>query len=94
VKTLCLICGENISVLKEYNIASHYNLKNKEKHKNCINAARREKVMALQRVLQSQKNVSRKHSKQSNDSSSALQQVTVLLTCLLKEANLFLMENS
>jgi hypothetical protein len=27
VKALCLICNESIAVLKEYNIARHYNLK-------------------------------------------------------------------
>jgi nitrate/TMAO reductase-like tetraheme cytochrome c subunit len=42
-KTFCLICNENIAVLKEYNIARHYNSKYKEKYKNCIVALRRQK---------------------------------------------------
>jgi hypothetical protein len=89
-KALCLICSESI-VLKEYNITRHYHSKHKEKYKNCVGALRREKVVALQKVLQSQQNISRK---QSNDSSSALQQLIVLLTCWLMEANHSLMGNS
>jgi hypothetical protein len=51
-KALCLICSENIAVLKEYNIVRHYNFKYKEKYKKCVSAVRREKVVALERVLQ------------------------------------------
>jgi hypothetical protein len=35
-KALYLICGKDISALKQYNIARHYNSKHKEKYKNCI----------------------------------------------------------
>jgi hypothetical protein len=34
-KALCLICSEDIDVLKDYNIAKHYSLEHKEKYKNC-----------------------------------------------------------
>jgi hypothetical protein len=37
--------------LKEYNIATHYNSKHKEKYKNCVSALRREEVVALKREL-------------------------------------------
>jgi len=43
-KVLCLICSESIAILKEYNIARHYNSKHKQKYKNCTGALRREKV--------------------------------------------------
>jgi hypothetical protein len=60
-KALFLICSESIAVLKEYNTASHYNLKHKEKYKNCVRVRRQEKVVALSR-LESQQNVFRKQS--------------------------------
>jgi hypothetical protein len=46
-KALCLICSKSIVVLKEYNIARHYNSMHKEKYKHCVSALRREKVAAL-----------------------------------------------
>jgi hypothetical protein len=68
-KALQFICSGSTAVLKEYNIARHYNSKHKEKYENCVGALRREKVAALKRGHESQQNVFRK---QSNDSSSAL----------------------
>jgi hypothetical protein len=43
-KVLCLICSESFAVLKEYNIARQYDLKHKEKYKNCVGAVQKEKV--------------------------------------------------
>jgi hypothetical protein len=33
-KALCLICSENVAVLKEYNTVMQYDLNHKETHKN------------------------------------------------------------
>jgi hypothetical protein len=45
-KALYLICSKSTTVLKEYNTAGHYNLKHKEKYKNCQCFEKR-KVVAL-----------------------------------------------
>jgi hypothetical protein len=54
--------SEHISVLKQYNIARHYNLKNQRKVKKKVSTLRREKVVDLKRELQSQQNVIREQS--------------------------------
>jgi hypothetical protein len=51
---LCLIYIESIAVLKEYNIARHYNSKHKEKYKDCVGALKRDEVEVLKRGPQSQ----------------------------------------
>jgi hypothetical protein len=48
-KALCLIYSESIAVLKEYNIARHYNSKHKAKYKNCLGALRKENMTALKK---------------------------------------------
>jgi len=52
--SLCLICSESIVVLKDCNIARHYNLRHKEKYKNCVSALRRKKGTPLDKCLESQ----------------------------------------
>jgi hypothetical protein len=69
-KSLCLICGESIAILKEYNIAKYYNSKHKEKYKKIYQCSERRKMATLKNVgSESQQNVFRK---QSSESSSAL----------------------
>jgi hypothetical protein len=86
-KALRLICGGCITVLKAHNIASrHYNLKQKEKYRNCTNALRRQKVVTLKRELESRQNVIRK---QSSHSSSALRVSYRVAHLLTKESKPF-----
>jgi hypothetical protein len=42
-KALYLICNESIPVLKQYNIATHYSSKHKEKYENCVSALKEKK---------------------------------------------------
>jgi hypothetical protein len=53
-KASCLTPSESIAVLKEFNIARHYNSKHKERYKNGVGVLRREEVAALERGLESQ----------------------------------------
>jgi hypothetical protein len=57
---LCLICNESVAVLKDYNIAGHYNSKHREKYETFVSAVRRKEVVAFRRGLESQQNVFRK----------------------------------
>lgn len=39
-KAVCLVCGEQIAVLKDYNLSRHYQTKHAEKYKNLTAAER------------------------------------------------------
>ena len=44
---MCLVCREQITVLKDYNLNRHYNTKHKEKYKNWTDAERARMSEAL-----------------------------------------------
>jgi hypothetical protein len=51
-KALYLLCSECIAISIAYNTARHYNVKHKEKYKNCV-CSEKKKVIALKRGLES-----------------------------------------
>ena len=53
-KTVCLVCGEQIAVFKEYNVSRHYETKHAEKYKNLTDAERARTSEALLAKLQKQ----------------------------------------
>ena len=39
-KSVCLVCGEQVAVLKDYNLNRHYGTKHADKYKNLADAGR------------------------------------------------------
>lgn len=53
-KAVCLVCGEQIAVFKDYNLSWHYETKHAEKYKNLTDAERARTSNALLAKLQKQ----------------------------------------
>lgn len=55
-KAVCLLCGETLAVMKEYNLKRHHETsqKHKDKNKNMNTEQRLKKVGELKRGLESQ----------------------------------------
>ncbi|XP_005817565.2 general transcription factor II-I repeat domain-containing protein 2-like [Xiphophorus maculatus] len=53
-KAVCLVCGEQIAVFKDYNLSRHYETKHGEKYKNVTDAERARTSEALLAKLQKQ----------------------------------------
>ncbi|XP_010775008.1 collagen alpha-1(XIV) chain [Notothenia coriiceps] len=53
-KAVCLVCGEQIAVFKDYNLSRHYETKHAEKYKNLTDAERARTSNALLAKLQKQ----------------------------------------
>ncbi|XP_063768169.1 general transcription factor II-I repeat domain-containing protein 2-like [Eleginops maclovinus] len=53
-KAVCLVCGEQIAVFKDYNLSRHYETKHAEKYKNFTDAERARTSEALLAKLQKQ----------------------------------------
>lgn len=53
-KALCLLCGEQIAVFKDYNLSRHYETKHTEKYKNLTDAERARTSENLLAKLQKQ----------------------------------------
>lgn len=53
-KAVCLVCGEEIAVFKDYNLSRHYDKKHAEKYKNLTDAERARTSEALLAKLQKQ----------------------------------------
>ena len=48
-KPVCLLCGESVAVLKEYNLRRHYETKHADKNKNMDMEQRLQKAEELKR---------------------------------------------
>lgn len=64
-RPVCLVCGVNVAVTKEYNIRRHYETKHHDKYKNLNMTQRRQKVEEMKRSLVSQQNMFKKATSQS-----------------------------
>ena len=53
-KAVCLLCGDSVAVIKEYNIKRHYEMKHHDKYKHLDTTQRLQKVEELKRSLVSQ----------------------------------------
>ena len=53
----CLICGESIAVLKEYNLRRHYETKHQSKYSKLSDKLRTEKFQSMKRNLQGQRSL-------------------------------------
>lgn len=53
-KAVCLVCGEEIALFKDYNLSRHYDNKHSEKYKNLSDAERARTSEALLAKLQKQ----------------------------------------
>lgn len=53
-KPVCLLCGESVAVMKEYNLRRHFQTKHADKNKNMDMEQRLQKVEELKRGLKSQ----------------------------------------
>jgi len=58
---VCLVCGEQIAVFKDYNLSRHYGTKHTEKYKNLTDAERARTSEALLAKLQTQQGFFTKH---------------------------------
>ncbi|XP_037774300.1 general transcription factor II-I repeat domain-containing protein 2-like [Penaeus monodon] len=56
-KPVCLVCSQQVSVLKEYNLRRHYEILHAEKYKNLQGQQRLEKVNELLTALKKQQSV-------------------------------------
>lgn len=64
-KPVCLVCGVNVAVSKEYNIRRHYETKHHDKYKDLDMTQRSQKVEEMKRSLVSQQNMFKKATSQS-----------------------------
>ena len=53
-KPLCLICNENVAVMKEYNIKRHYVTKHANTYKTFEGQVRKDKFQALKKSIKAQ----------------------------------------
>lgn len=53
-KPVCLLCGGNVAVMKEYNLRRHYETKHEDKCKNLGTVQKLQKVEELKKNLTSQ----------------------------------------
>ena len=56
-KAVCLVCGEQIAVFKDYNLSRHYETKHAEKYKNLTDAERASTSETLLTKLQNQQGI-------------------------------------
>src|SRR4029434_10782661 len=56
-KTVCLVCGADVAVMKEYNLRWHYETKHQDKNKHLDMKQKLQKVEELKRSLVSQQTV-------------------------------------
>ena len=56
-KPVCLVCGANVAVMKEYNLRRHYETKHQDKYKHLDMKQKLQKVEELKRRLVSQQTV-------------------------------------
>ena len=61
-KAVCLVCGAQVAVFKEYNLSRHYATKHADKYKNLSEEERAKGSDALLAKLQSQQHIFTKHS--------------------------------
>lgn len=59
-RPVCLVCGVNVAITKEYNIRRHYETKHHDKYKDLDMTQRRQKVEEMKRSLVSQQNMFKK----------------------------------
>lgn len=64
-KPVCLLCGESVAVMKEYNLRRHHETKHADKNKNVDMEQRLQKVEELKRGLKSRQDLFRKAKSQS-----------------------------
>ncbi|XP_065098135.1 general transcription factor II-I repeat domain-containing protein 2-like [Paramisgurnus dabryanus] len=64
-KPVCLVCGGNVAVIKEYNLRRHYETKHQDKCKNMDTKQKLQKVEELKKSLVSQQTMFRKAKSQS-----------------------------
>lgn len=64
-RPVCLVCGVNVAITKEYNIRRHYETKHHDKYKDLDMTQRRQKVEEMKRSLVSQQNMFKKATSQS-----------------------------
>ena len=53
----CIICHENVAVMKEYNIRRHYETKHLSTHSKYVGKLRTEKFESMKHGLESQRNL-------------------------------------
>lgn len=70
-RPVCLVCGANVSVTKEYNIRQHYETKHYDKNKDLDMTQRSQKVEEMKKSLVSQQNMFKKATSQSEASVKA-----------------------
>lgn len=56
-RPVCLVCGANVAVTKEYNIRQHYKTKHKDKYRDLDMTQRCQRVEEMKRSLVSQQTV-------------------------------------
>ncbi|KAJ4926780.1 hypothetical protein JOQ06_014526 [Pogonophryne albipinna] len=61
-KAVCLVCGVQVAVFKEFNVSRHYATKHADKYKNLSEEERAKESDALLAKLQSQQQLFTKHS--------------------------------
>ena len=61
-KAVCLVCGTQVAVFKEYNLSRHYATKHADKYKNLSEEEQAKESDALLAKLQSQQNIFTKRS--------------------------------
>ncbi len=64
-KPVCLVCGGNVAVIKEYNIRRHYETKHEDKYKDLNIQQKLQKVEELKKSLVSQQTMFTKAKSQS-----------------------------
>ena len=64
-KPVCLVCGANVSIIKEYNIRRHYETKHQDKYKDLDMTQRSQEVEEMTKGLVSQQNMFKKATAQS-----------------------------
>ena len=64
-KPVCLVCGANVSIIKEYNIRRHYETKHEDKYNDLDMTQRSQKVEEMKKGLVSQQNMFKKATAQS-----------------------------
>ena len=66
-RTICLVCGANVAITKEYNIRRHYETKHHDKYKAMDLTQRRQKVEEMKISLVSQQTMFKKVISQSEE---------------------------
>ena len=56
-KAVCLLCSDSVSVLKEYNIKRHYEIKHETNYKNTQGQMRKDQFNQLEKSLKQQQNI-------------------------------------